>query len=338
MLAILVYVHVHSGRCAPADALRTPLATASAILFAARLTAPPRAYNARMNSAAPAGRLSLYLKLIRFDRPIGTLLLLWPTLWALWLASNGHPPWMHFLGFALGTLLMRSAGCAINDYADRDIDPHVQRTAARPLAAGQIKPAEALWVAAVLAAVSFVLVLLVFNALTIMLSFAALFLAASYPFTKRFFAMPQAYLGIAFGFGIPMAFAAETGAVPALAWWLLAANVCWTIAYDTEYAMVDRDDDVKLGIRTTAILFGRFDVATVMFCYLATLVLLIAIGKTIAMGWPYWLGMTAAAAIALYHYALIHKRNRDACFRAFLHNSWFGFAVFCGIVADFALR
>jgi len=284
------------------------------------------------------GRLSLYLKLIRFDRPIGTLLLLWPTLWALWLAGAGHPSGVHVLVFALGTFLMRSAGCAINDYADRDIDPHVQRTAARPLAAGLIAPREALAVAGVLALIAFLLVVIFLNTLTLLLSVAALFLAASYPYTKRFFAMPQAYLGIAFGFGIPMAFAAETGAVPALAWWLLAANICWTIAYDTEYAMVDRNDDLNLGIRTTAILFGRFDVAAVMICYLATLILLIGIGKTIGMGWPYWLGMTAAAGISLYHYILIRNRNRDTCFRAFLHNSWFGFAVYCGIATDFLAR
>ncbi len=283
-------------------------------------------------------RFSLYLKLIRFDRPIGTLLLLWPTLWALWIAGNGHPQWLHVLVFALGTFLMRSAGCAINDYADRDFDPHVQRTAARPLAAGLIKPKEALLVAAVLALIAFVLVVCFLNTLTIELSFAALFLAASYPFTKRFFAMPQAYLGLAFGFGIPMAFAAETGAVPALAWWLLLANVFWTVAYDTEYAMVDRDDDLRIGIRTTAILFGRADVTAVMFCYLAALAILMAIGKTIGLSWPYWLGMTAAAGITLYHYTLIRERQRDTCFRAFLHNTWFGFAVFCGLAAEFYLR
>ncbi len=291
-----------------------------------------------MESSAPPGRFALYLKLIRFDRPIGTLLLLWPTLWALWLAGNGHPHWTNVLVFALGTFLMRSAGCAINDYADRDFDGHVKRTAQRPLAAGLIAPGEALLVAGVLAFTAFLLVVFFLNTLTLLLSFAALFLAASYPFTKRFFAMPQAYLGLAFGFGIPMAFAAETNAVPALAWWLLAANVFWTVAYDTEYAMVDREDDLKIGIRTSAILFGRFDVAAVMFCYLAALVVLIAIGKTTGLGWPYWLGMTAAAGIALYHYSLIRKRQPEACFRAFLHNTWFGFAVFCGIAAEFYLR
>ena len=291
-----------------------------------------------MPSAATPSRLSLYLKLIRFDRPIGTLLLLWPTLWGLWIAAQGVPNVTILMVFVCGTLLMRSAGCAINDLVDRDFDRHVARTAQRPLAADLISPRAALMVAALLSLAALVLTIVFLNTLTLQLSVVAALLAASYPFTKRFFAMPQAYLGVAFGFGIPMAFAAVTNNVPPIAWWLLAANVCWTIAYDTEYAMVDRDDDMKIGIKTSAILFGRFDVAAVMFCYLLTLVLLTGIGKFIGLGWPYWIGLTAAAAIALFHYDLIRQRQRERCFRAFLHNTWFGAAVFAGIVAAYATK
>ena len=283
-------------------------------------------------------KLRLYAQLVRLDRPIGILLLLWPTLWALWIAGRGQPDVLVVIVFIAGTVLMRSAGCAINDYADRDFDGLVKRTAQRPLTAGKISTREVLAVAAALALIAFVMVLIFLNALTIQLSFAALFLAASYPFTKRFFAMPQAYLGIAFGFGIPMAFAALTGSVPALAWWLLLANIFWTIAYDTEYAMVDRDDDIRIGINTTALLFGKYDVAAVMLCYLMTLGMLLAIGKQLSMGWPYWVGLTAAAAIALYHYNLIRHREREKCFKAFLHNNWFGAAVFVGTATDYLAR
>jgi 4-hydroxybenzoate polyprenyltransferase len=285
-----------------------------------------------------AARLRLYARLVRLDRPIGILLLLWPTLWALWIAGQGRPDAVVVIVFVLGTALMRSAGCAINDYADRDFDGRVERTAQRPLAAGRISTHEALAVAGVLAFIAFIPVLLLLNALTVYLSFAALFLAASYPFTKRFFAMPQAYLGIAFGFGIPMAFAALTGKVPALAWGLLLANIFWTIAYDTEYAMVDREDDVKIGINTTALLFGKYDVSAVMLCYLLSLALLAAIGSALGMGWPFRIGLAAAAAIAFYHYTLIRERQREQCFKAFLHNNWFGAVVFAGIAADYALR
>ena len=283
-------------------------------------------------------RLQLYIALTRLNRPIGILLLLWPTLWAIWISSAGHPDTIIVVVFVLGTILMRSAGCAINDYADRDFDAHVKRTADRPLAAGRISTKEALAVAAVLALMAFWLVVIFLNRLTLYLSFAALFLAASYPFTKRFFAIPQAYLGIAFGFGIPMGFAAETGSVPALAWWLLLANIFWTIAYDTEYAMVDRDDDVKIGIKTTALLFGRYDVAIVMACYAVTLALLAVIGNAVGQGWAYYGGLVAAGGIAAFHYTLIRERRREGCFRAFLHNNWFGFAVYCGIALDYALR
>jgi len=294
--------------------------------------------NSVMNATNPPSRFALYLKLIRFDRPIGTLLLLWPTLWGLWIASSGVPDATIFIVFVLGTFLMRSAGCAINDVADRKFDAHVARTAMRPLAAGLISAAEAKWIAAILALVALALVVLFLNDLTLQLSVVAAALAASYPFTKRFFAMPQAYLGIAFGFGVPMAFAAVTGEVPAIAWWLLLANVSWTIAYDTEYAMVDREDDLKIGIKTSAILFGKYDVAAVMLCYLMALLLLTGIGKYLGMGWPYWIGITAAAAISLYHYGLIRHRQREACFRAFLHNTWFGAAVFAGIATHYAIR
>ena len=283
-------------------------------------------------------RLRHYIALTRLNKPIGILLLLWPTLWALWISSGGRPDTTVLLVFVLGTVLMRSAGCAINDYADRDFDAHVKRTAARPLAAKNISTREALAVAAVLAFAAFLLVVFFLNRLTLYLSFAALFLAASYPFTKRFFAMPQAYLGIAFGFGIPMAFAAQTNTVPALAWWLLLANVFWTLAYDTEYAMVDRDDDIKIGIRTTALLFGRYDVAIVMACYLGMLSILTVIGKLIGLGWPYFSALAVACGITLYHYTLIRNREREQCFKAFLHNNWLGFAIWCGVMLDYLLR
>ena len=281
-------------------------------------------------------RLSLYVKLVRLDKPIGILLLLWPTLIAIWLASHGKPDWTILLIFTLGTALMRSAGCAINDYADRDIDLHVKRTAERPLTSGRIRSWEALAVAAVLALVAFALILPL-NTLTKQLSVAAVLIAGSYPYFKRFFAIPQAYLGIAFGFGIPMAFAAITGQVPTLAWGLLLANVFWAVAYDTEYAMVDRDDDLKIGIRTSAITFGRFDVAAVMLCYGA------ALGLFLACGWESGLrawfagAVAVAAGIALYHYTLIRHRERMACFAAFRHNNWIGAALFAGVALDYAL-
>ncbi len=289
-----------------------------------------------MTPTAPS-RLSLYLKLIRFDRPIGTLLLLWPTLWGLWIAANGTPDAIILAVFVAGTFLMRSAGCAINDFADRKIDPHVARTALRPLASGEISAYEALWVAAILALTGLLLVIVFLNALTLQLSVIAAALAASYPFTKRFFVMPQVVLGIAFGFGIPMAFAAVTHSIPAIAWWLMAANVFWTIAYDTEYAMVDRDDDAKLGLHTSALFFGRLDVAAVMFCYLMSLTILLGIGKIIGLGWPYWLAMAAAAGISIYHYTLIRHRDRAKCFRAFQHNNWYGAAIFVGVLMHYQI-
>jgi 4-hydroxybenzoate polyprenyltransferase len=282
-------------------------------------------------------RLQLYFRLIRADKPIGILLLLWPTLNAIWLASNGKPDWTIVAIFTIGTALMRSAGCAINDYADRDFDKHVKRTAERPLTSGKIKGWEAVMVAAVLALVSFALILPL-NTLTKELSVAAVIVAGTYPYFKRFFAIPQAYLGIAFGFGIPMAFAAVQNTVPPAAWLLLIANIFWAVAYDTEYAMVDRDDDLKIGIKTSAITFGRFDVTAVMLCYA------IAFAIILVVGWQYGLrlwfvaGLAVAAGCALYHYTLIRDRDRMRCFAAFRHNNWLGAAIFAGIALDYALR
>jgi 4-hydroxybenzoate polyprenyltransferase len=283
-------------------------------------------------------RLNEYEKLMRLDKPIGILLLAWPTLWGLWLASSGRPDAVVFWIFALGIVLMRSAGCVVNDYADRDFDPHVERTKHRPLAARRVSTREALLLAAGLALLAFLLILPLKNLLLIQLSFAAAFLAASYPFTKRFFAIPQAYLGIAFGFGIPMAFAAHLEYIPPVAWLLLTANMFWAIAYDTEYAMVDRADDIKIGIKTSAITFGRYDVAAVMACYVISLALLAYAGGLLGLGKYYLLGLACAAGIALYHYTLIRDRQPAKCFRAFLHNNWFGGSVFAGIVVDFLLR
>ena len=294
------------------------------------------------------GRLALYLDLIRWDRPAGTLLLLWPTLSALWIAARGFPGWHLLAVFVLGTFLMRSAGCAANDVADRDFDRHVKRTANRPVTSGAIGVREALTLAALLALVAFVLVLTT-NIAAVAWSIAALAVTLLYPFSKRFFAMPQAVLGVAFSFGIPMAFAAVrgaaswspgalAGAVPALAWWLLLGNLFWVLAYDTEYAMVDRDDDLKIGIRTSAITLGRFDVVAVMAFYAAFLTLWAVIGARLGFGWPYFAGLAVAALIALWHYTLIRSRSRAGCFRAFRLNHWLGFAVFAGVVAQFALR
>ena len=282
-------------------------------------------------------KLPHYARLMRIDKPIGTLLLLWPTLWALWIAAEGWPPLYILAIFIAGTFLMRSAGCVINDYADRDFDGHVERTRNRPLATGVVSPGEALALAAVLSAAAFVLVLPL-NTLTILLSVPALLLAGSYPFTKRFFAIPQAYLGIAFGFGIPMAFAAVTGTVPATGWLMLLANIFWAVAYDTEYAMVDRPDDLKIGIKTSAITFGRHDVLAVMLCYAAAFVLLAVVGVLAGLGFAWYLGLVVACAIAGYHYTLIRARERADCFKAFRHNNWVGGAIFAGLFIDLLLR
>jgi len=276
-------------------------------------------------------KLVLYAKLVRLDKPIGSLLLLWPTLSALWLASAGKPSLQLILIFSIGTILMRSAGCAINDYADQEFDKHVKRTADRPLTSGKISGREALLIAALFALISFALILPL-NSLTKQLSLVAVLIAASYPYFKRFFALPQAYLGIAFGFGIPMAYAAVQNAVPYQAWLLLLANVFWALAYDTEYAMVDRDDDLKIGIRTSAITFGRFDVLAVMLCYAASLGLITWVGWQADMGLGFFIGILIATGIALYHWTLIRHRERMQCFAAFRHNNWLGAAVFLGFV------
>jgi len=276
-------------------------------------------------------RLILYAQLVRLDKPIGSLLLLWPTLCSLWLASAGKPDWQLIAIFSVGTVLMRSAGCAINDFADRDFDRHVKRTAERPLTAGKIRAWEAVMVAAVLALLSLALITPL-NLLTKQLSVLAVLIAASYPYFKRFFALPQAYLGIAFGFGIPMAYAAVLNTVPTEAWVLLLANVFWALAYDTEYAMVDRDDDLRIGIRTSAITFGRFDVLAVMLCYTISLGLITAVGVQHGLGKGFFIGMLVAAGIAVYHWTLIRERDRMRCFAAFRHNNWLGAAVFAGVV------
>ena len=282
-------------------------------------------------------RVDAYEKLLRLDKPIGTLLLLWPTLSALWLATYGYATFSLIMVFAVGTLLMRSAGCAFNDWADRDFDAHVKRTAQRPLAAGILAPWEALALGAVLALVAFVLVLST-NRATVLWSIPALAIAVAYPFFKRFFAIPQAFLGIAFSFGIPMAYASVYNGVPPFAWLLLGLNLLWVMAYDTEYAMVDRDDDLRIGLRTSAITFGRFDVAAVAVCYALYLAGMAWVGHYLRLGWIYFAALAAAALIAAYHVWLIRGRAREACFRAFLHNHWLGLAVFAGIAADFAVR
>ncbi|MDI3295003.1 4-hydroxybenzoate octaprenyltransferase [Janthinobacterium tructae] len=282
-------------------------------------------------------KLALYFRLIRLDKPIGTVLLLWPTLCALWLAQQGVPDWRLLLIFTLGTFLMRSAGCAINDYADQDIDKFVKRTVDRPITSGRISGKEALAVAGVLTVLAFCLILPL-NALTKQLSVAAVIIAGTYPYFKRFFAIPQAYLGIAFGFGIPMGFAAITDGVPVVAWLLLLGNVFWAVAYDTEYAMVDRDDDLKIGIKTSAITFGRYDVAIIMLCYAAFLLLWLVCGWHLGLRYWYVAGLLVAAGCAVYHYTLIRARERMPCFAAFRHNNWLGAAVFAGVVLDFAFR
>jgi len=289
-----------------------------------------------MDLAFIAKRLDAYERLIRLDKPIGTLLLLWPTLWAVWIASEGRPAAGIVAVFVVGTLLMRSAGCAINDYADRDFDSHVARTRLRPLAAREIEPKEALAVGATLALVAFALVLFL-SRLAILLSFAAVAIAASYPFAKRFFALPQLYLGVAFGFGIPMAYAAIQERLPIECWWLLAANIFYSFAYDTEYAMVDREDDAKIGIRTSALTLGHRDVAAVMASYAAMLAILAFLGTRLSVSWPYFAGLAIAGAMMAYHWFLIRSRTPEGCLAAFRHNNWVGAAVFAGVVLGFSV-
>jgi 4-hydroxybenzoate polyprenyltransferase len=293
-------------------------------------------------------RFGLYLQLIRWDRPAGWLLLLWPTLSALWIASDGWPGWHLLVVFTLGTVLMRSAGCCVNDVADREFDKHVKRTASRPVTSGKMSVREALLLGAVLALVAFALVLSC-NPPTILLSFAALAVALIYPYAKRLMAMPQAVLGVAFSFGIPMAFAAALGglqwsleainaAVPLAAWGLLLSNLFWVLAYDTEYAMVDRDDDIRIGIKTSALTLGRWDVAAVMAFYAIYLASWTFLGLRFGLGKVFMMGIAAAAAQAVWHHTLIRSRSRDGCFTAFRQNHWLGFAVFAGVALDLALR
>ena len=289
-----------------------------------------------MDLAHVARRIDAYERLIRLDKPVGTLLLLWPTLWALWIAAGGPPPYVEAIVFVMGTLLMRSAGCAINDWADRSIDGRVARTRERPLATGEIAPGNALVVGVLLAAIAFGFVLFL-NRLAILLSVVALAIACLYPFAKRVFPLPQLCLGVAFGFGVPMAFAAIRNALPWECWLLFAASICYGFAYDTEYAMVDRDDDLKVGIHSSAITLGRFDVAAVMASYGLMLGLLAWLGIALRLRWPYYGGLAAAALMMAYHYVLIRGRSREGCFRAFRHNSWVGLAIFAGIVFSYPL-
>jgi len=275
--------------------------------------------------------LSPYIRLMRLDKPIGIFLLLWPTLWSLLLASGGWPSAKLVSIFVLGTVLMRSAGCVLNDIADRHFDGAVQRTKDRPLVNQQVTLFKAYLLAAILSLIAFLLVLQL-NRLAILLAFPALFLAISYPYLKRFFGYPQAYLGIAFGFGIPMAFAAVQNQIPTLAWWMLLANIFWALAYDSVYAMVDRADDLKIGIRSSAISFGRFDVALIMLCYALFILIMAWVGYIAKLNGHYFAGLVAAALISIYHYHLIKTRQPQACFKAFLHNNWLGLVVFLGIL------
>lgn len=280
-------------------------------------------------------RIVAYAHLIRLDKPIGTLLLLWPTLWALWLASGGFPEWHLLIIFTLGTFLMRSAGCAINDYADQDFDRYVLRTKDRPITSGKISGKEALMVAGALALVAFLLIQPL-NALTKELSFFALAVAILYPFTKRFFAIPQAILGIAFGFGIPMAYAAVLDFIPLEAWVLFIGNIFWAIAYDTAYAMVDRDDDLRLGLRTSAITFGRFDVIAIALSYSVLFLSQIWVAQLANLSNYFWVGWFLALACAVYHLKLVSTRKREECFKAFRHNNWLGGFLFLGILLGLA--
>ncbi|AXV36368.1 4-hydroxybenzoate polyprenyltransferase [Aeromonas hydrophila] len=275
-----------------------------------------------------------YVQLARIDKPIGTLLLLWPTLWALWLAADGLPDLWTLLVFVVGVFLMRSAGCVINDYADRNFDGHVKRTAGRPLPMGKVKPREVLALFAVLALISFALVLTM-NPLTIGLSFAALLLAVCYPFMKRYIPIPQLVLGMAFSWSIPMAYAAQANALPAVAWLVFLANLLWTIAYDTQYAMVDRDDDLKLGLKSSAILFGRHDKRIIGALQLLTLLILLLVGQLSELGSSYYWSLLAAAALFVYQQRLIRERKREACFQAFLNNNYVGALIFAGVVINY---
>ena len=275
-----------------------------------------------------------YYLLMRFDKPVGIFLLLWPTLWALWLASAGQPDWHVLTVFVIGVVLMRAAGCVINDFADRDIDPHVKRTRLRPIASGKVAPREALILFAALCIIAFALVLTL-DRLTILLSFVALFLAATYPFVKRYTYLPQVYLGMAFAWAVPMAYSAQVGQIEVVAWLLFIATVLWATAYDTMYAMVDRADDLRIGVKSTAVLFGEADRLIIAIIQLLMFVVLYLVGDQLAMGWLYYLGLVLAACLALYQQYLIRERDVVLCFKAFLNNNWLGAVVFMGIALDF---
>jgi 4-hydroxybenzoate polyprenyltransferase len=283
-----------------------------------------------------ATRWNAYWRLMRFDRPIGTLLLLWPTWWALLLAGGGRPTLKNALVFTAGVVVMRAAGCVMNDIADREFDPHVERTRQRPLAAGELQLKQAAGLFLILMSIAFLLVLLT-NALTIKLALVGAALASTYPFFKRFTHIPQVVLGIAFGWGIPMAFAAETGAVPAMAWGLLAINTVWSVVYDTQYAMVDRADDLAVGVKSTAILFGRYDVPAIAILMAVMLGFLLALGVAAGLSWPWYIGLFATVVLFAWQLRTIRQRDRDACFRAFLNNNWVGFAIFLGLLLHFLL-
>ncbi len=290
-----------------------------------------------MDKAFLLDRVQQYWLLARFDKPIGTFILLWPTLWALLVAGQGRPDSHVLLVFVLGVILMRAAGCVINDYADREFDPHVERTKQRPIAAGRVSPNEALKVFAVLTCSAFALVLTL-NLFTIALSFIGAFLAASYPFMKRYTHLPQAYLGMAFGWAVPMAFAALQNQIPLVAWLLYLAVMLWALVYDTMYAMVDKEDDLKIGVKSTAILFGAYDRHIMAVLQLIIIGLLIAVGQLQALGEFYYLGLLAAASLSLYQQKLIWQREKTLCFKAFLNNNWFGLCVFIGLLLDYTLR
>ncbi|MGD9298441.1 MAG: 4-hydroxybenzoate octaprenyltransferase [Thiohalocapsa sp.] len=279
-------------------------------------------------------RLDAYVRLVRLHKPIGIFLLMWPSLWALWLAGAGHPPWSVVLIFIAGVVLMRSAGCAINDYADRDFDAHVARTNARPLALGSISPAEAVGVFVVLSLAAFGLVLML-NWQTVALSVVAVVLATIYPFMKRYTHFPQLFLGAAFGWAVPMAFMAIQETIPVYAWTLFAATVIWALVYDTQYAMVDREDDLKIGIKSTAILFGRYDRLIVGLLQALMLAMLAGVGVAAGRGWIYFLGLGVAALLAVYQQWLIRDRAPKRCFIAFLNNNYFGMTIFIGLVLDY---
>lgn len=278
--------------------------------------------------------ISAYWRLARFDKPIGTLILLYPAFWALWLASDGKPDFLVLTVITLGVIVMRAAGCVINDYADRNFDPHVERTKLRPIAAGEISPKNALIFFVVLCLFAFGLVLLL-NTFTILLSFVGAFLAASYPFMKRYTHLPQAYLGVAFGWAVPMSFAAQTGGIPRVAWILYLAVILWALVYDTMYAMVDKDDDLKIGVKSTAILFGKYDRHIMGVLQIIILLLLFWVGQMKALGNFYNLGLLAGAGFAIYQQKLIFQREKSACFKAFLNNNWFGLVIFVGLMLDY---